>query len=279
MKSQTILIIFVFALWGCELKHSNVLDPIPSTPVLLSARLSQNEINTDTITTNNSQAPLTSIPITIRVYAAADMKGLAGQITASVTDPLRSTSYTTVALANNGVTPDSSSADSIFSGTLSFTIDKAFVGPLQVGFGITTDENLRTNSIILPLTIKRNNTAPVIGHLIAPDTVTLQATSQLIVLMITATDIDGQSDIQKVQFKSYVANDTIPRSTIQMFDDGGKDQTPGNGNTDKFPGDGVYTVTVELPSTASKGTRRFEFQGFDRSNAGSNIMNHFIVIN
>jgi hypothetical protein len=279
MKQRTLLAILLITLVGCELKHSSIIDPVPTIPVLLSAWLSQNEINTDTITTNNSQAPQTTFPISFKVYAKVDFKGIAGNVTVGVSDPVRSTAYASLHLHNDGVAPDTSSADSIFSGTVSMTIDKSFVGPLQVAFGISTDDELRTNSILLPLTIKRNNTPPTIGHLIAADTVTLLSSSQLIVLMINATDVDGQADIQRVQFKSYIANDTIPRSTIQMYDDGGKDQTPGNGNTDKFPGDGVYTVTVELPPTASKGTRRFEFQAFDRSNTGSNIINHFIVIN
>jgi hypothetical protein len=117
----------------------------------------------------------------------------------------------------------------------------------------------------------KGNSAPAISDLTAPDTLIVGSSSVIFTITIRVSDPDGQSDIRKVYFKSYRPDGTTSGSTFTLKDDG---QTYG----DVTAGDGIYTITPQLPSTTARGTWRFEFKAEDRRKAESNIINHLITI-
>jgi len=94
-------------------------------------------------------------------------------------------------------------------------------------------------------------------------------------LSIKATDPDGQSDIQKVFFNSYRPDGSPSTGNpFQMFDDGNFNGQSG----DSEAGDGIYSLTVQLPTTTQRGTYRFVFQATDRSGAQSNEVSHLLRV-
>lgn len=145
---------------------------------------------------------------------------------------------------------------------------------MYVEFVAEGDGGFRSNSIILPLRIVRLNRPPVLSDLQAPDTVTLGSQEQHIRLRVNAVDPDGQEDIQRVFFNSFLP-DGRPSSNnpFQLFDNGDL-----QGNGDETKGDSVYSAIIKLPPNTATGTYRFEFQAFDRLNEGSNIITHRLTV-
>lgn len=119
----------------------------------------------------------------------------------------------------------------------------------------------------------QDNIAPFISDaLIDPDT-TAVTTSQVILTSIKAFDENGLSDIEKVYFVVYRPNGTTNGIQNLMFDDG-DDSLHG----DKVSGDGIYSLKIQITSSNTKGTYRFEFSAKDRGGKLSNIINYNVLI-
>ncbi|MDD8017425.1 MAG: hypothetical protein PHP42_03520 [Bacteroidota bacterium] len=261
---------------GCKLQNSTEVEQAISVSIIKFAQLEKDTINTDKIFVNGEKKP-TDI-LTISIGATARYVSLASEdnIVAAITDETGSTVYGNAILHNDGITPDVSKNDSIASGTVTFTLPRTTVGKLLAHFA-TSQTDYPSNKIILPLEIIRKNATPIISNLVSPDTVTVGATPEFIFMSVAVSDSDGLDDLQKVQFNSFKP-DGSPSSgnPFAMYDDGGANKLPGN--DDKVAGDGVYSLTIQLPPTVTKGTYRFEFQAFDKSNAQSNTIIHQIVV-
>jgi hypothetical protein len=119
----------------------------------------------------------------------------------------------------------------------------------------------------------QNNIAPIVSNLTAPDSTKLDTVKVLIFLSLNAEDQNGQNDIELVYFNSFIPPNGNPSSNnpFKMFDDGT--------NGDQTPGDGIYSLIIELPPTGvTKGTYRWEFQARDRGKKLSNVIIHNILI-
>ncbi|RKY99911.1 MAG: hypothetical protein DRQ13_01410 [Ignavibacteriae bacterium] len=117
----------------------------------------------------------------------------------------------------------------------------------------------------------QTNIAPVISNIVAPDTAVIGVDTTIFV-SVDVHDDNGLNDIDVVFFNSFLP-DSTPSSgnPFIMFDDGT--------NGDLVPGDGTYSLIVELPSSGvARGTYRWEFQAMDRGGKSSNIIIHFLEI-
>jgi len=115
------------------------------------------------------------------------------------------------------------------------------------------------------------NIAPAISNLIVPDTAVVGIDTTIFV-SVDVHDDNGLNDIDVVFFNSFLP-DSTPSSgnPFIMFDDGT--------NGDLVPGDGTYSLIVQLPSSGvSLGTYRWEFQAMDRGGKSSNIIIHFLEV-
>ncbi|HWP82539.1 MAG TPA: hypothetical protein VNN76_07780 [Bacteroidota bacterium] len=177
---------------------------------------------------------------------------------------------------DDGVFPDSAALDGVVRKFAQFTMKRVEIRPVMVETWAQTDQGLRSTSMMLPLTIVRANQPPVVSNLQAPDTVRLTSTTQVILLEIRATDPNGQTDITRVIFQSF-RPDGSPSSgnPFFMYDDGG---TLGSNSGDRVAGDGLFSRAISLPPNTGQGTYRFEFQAFDRSNAASNMITHYVTV-
>jgi len=267
----------VLALWSicCEKNDSSVVDSTGSAPQLSSASVAPSTVNTDTINVNGLRSPDDILTLSVLVSARvshADGPSHISSVSFNLGDQQELTQYAAGTLHDNGLDGDSSAGDGIYSSLVQFQIIRSAVGSLRLDISADDPLGYESNHIVLPLTLERLNHPPVLSNLVAPDTVQLANQDQTLRLTVMASDTDGLSDILKVSFNSYKPDNSLTGgSPFLMYDDG---QSGG----DSKAGDGIYTLTVALPSTTTPGAYRFEFEAVDRSSAVSNVLVHTITI-
>jgi hypothetical protein len=112
--------------------------------------------------------------------------------------------------------------------------------------------------------------APQLVGVNSPDTVRIPASGTLLIqITATATHRNGVGFIREV-----LATRTDNRSiTFQLLDDGDRNGLSG----DLIAGDGIFTATLQVPSTNLPAVRTFEYQAIDRNNTRSNVISRRIV--
>lgn len=275
-KLLLLIVAFVVLNLRCTLDDASVIEPSTETLYFSSITMTPDSINTDTIFVNGTQTPNDVIQLSATVVVQSNRQQQEIGVVASVKEPGSSTVLSSIALHDDGVTPDAVKGDSLYSGTLTVSIKRSFYGKLLVtASGSSSVAN--STSISTYLVITRNNRPPVIDSVEVPDTLVVGSSTQLLNLYAYVNDEDGLADIERVFFRSYLLPDTTTGSApFLLYDDGGANNA--SGNTDKVPGDGEYTLTVQFPPTATKGIRRFVFQAIDKSGTLSNSVQHDIVV-
>jgi len=281
MKTLNTKLLFVIAAFAildlrCTLEDSSVVEPSTETLYVTSINIAPDSVNTDTMFVNGAQTPNDIIQLSAIVVVKANRREQQLSINASAKEPGSSSLLSSASLHDDGIAPDATKGDSLYSGKLTVSIKRSFYGKLLItASGSSSVAN--STSVSTYLTITRNNRPPVIDSVEAPDTLIVGSSTQLLNLYAYAKDDDGLADIDRVFFRSYLLPDTTNGSSpFFLYDDGGANNA--NGNTDKVPGDGVYTLTVQFPPTATKGIRRFIFQAVDKSGTLSNSVQHDIVV-
>jgi len=250
---------------SCEKKDSSVIDSIGSAPKLSASSLSVSTVNTDTMNIGPVRNPEDVLTISINAYTRV----VPGTLT-----PVSSVQYTfrngngssilaAGSLLDDGNPPDTQRNDSLYSGRLTFQIVRSTVGVVRVELFAEDASGYKSNSAILPLEIVRSNQPPVLSNLVAPDTVHTSSQSTFLVT-VRATDPDGQADIRSV-------TRTTPSNLVLPLNDAGQ-------NGDGVPGDGIFSETVLLSPPPPTGPYDFRFQAHDRSNVGSNVIIHRIIV-
>jgi hypothetical protein len=273
------LLCFVAALavlGGCERDESSVIDSAGTPPILLQLSLSPSTVNTDSINIGSSRKPEDVLPISVSVTAQLDPATMSriAAVRYALTNSDGTASIASGELLDNGQGVDVSKGDGFYSGTVTFQIKRVEVGAYRILVDAEADNGFESNTIVAPLFVYRGNRPPTLSILQAADTVRLGNQSQQLTLRVSADDPDGLADIIRVILNSSKP-DGSPSSgnPFQLFDDGSAAD-----HGDERAGDGIYSLIVTLPPATQTGTYRFEFQAFDRSNEGSNIVIHRITI-
>lgn len=121
------------------------------------------------------------------------------------------------------------------------------------------------------------NQPPLLTDLNAPDS--LIASGDTLKLSIRATDPNGQDDIFRVWFDSFLPNgDPAKGNPFTMFDDGGELSGENIRSGDLIRGDGIYSLIIQGPVPGQSGEFRFVFQAVDKQNALSNTVEHIIHV-
>jgi len=280
-------ICFSFLLFpGCEKQYDTVIDSAGIAPVLSDASFSLSIVNTDTINIGAVRNP--DDQLTIRGSAAVKVIHSAGaqeikNVQCSVIMDQSYSSLGECSLHDDGVFPDQTINDNIFSGYVDFKISRVDVGLFWIKFWSENltgyihfqDQQYQSNLILLPFQIVRLNQPPVISSLEMDTLVSLGVQDHLLQLRLTALDSDGQSDIRRVFFSSFKP-DGSPSSgnPHSLYDDGGASSISG----DIVAGDGIYGLKISLPNATPTGTYRFEFQAVDKSLDSSNVIIGNIVV-
>jgi hypothetical protein len=118
----------------------------------------------------------------------------------------------------------------------------------------------------------QDNIPPLISNTVVdPDTVVVTQPTAIFT-SVEATDLNGSADILEVYFIVYRPDSTTNNNKVQLFDDGNII------NGDEVAGDGIYSRLIQIDQNNQKGTYKFEFRAKDRSDAFSNIINHYVLI-
>ena len=121
------------------------------------------------------------------------------------------------------------------------------------------------------------NQSPLLTDLNAPDS--LIARGDTLKLSIRTTDPNGQDDIFRVWFDSFLPNgDPAKGNPFTMFDDGGELSGENIRSGDLIKGDGIYSLIIQGPVPGLSGEFRFVFQAVDKNNALSNTVEHIIYV-
>lgn len=271
-----LLLATAVAFLSCEKSSDTIIDTTGVLPPLLSQlTFSPDRINTDTIDVVHP-LPTDTVPISVIASVRAAIpegKGAVQQVVAQVFKAGESEPFFQQDMQDNGVSPDVGTGDRIYSAQISFKILRQEAGKFRIEFQAMGSSSLLSNKLVTSLLIQRLNKPPVLSDLQAPDTVAVSTSTVLIALSVKVSDPDGLQDIAKVQFNSFKP-DGSPSSgnPFQMYDDGKSEHGDATG------GDSIYSLIIQLPSNTAKGTYRFEFQVFDKLNAGSDIVVHRMVV-
>ena len=119
---------------------------------------------------------------------------------------------------------------------------------------------------------------PEIISVFAPDSII--ADNSLILLEVEVFDANGLSDIDRVIFFSVRPDGTIANNgnPFFLYDDGGMVSHGGVFSGDKSEGDGVYSLTIQIPPTTVKGTFTFRFRAVDKTGLKSPFFEHPVVV-
>jgi hypothetical protein len=270
-----VLIALLSSSEGCEKRENSLVDAVGRPPLLVQITTSPSSFNSDSINVGASRKPDDLLPLAAIITArttAYDENPLQS-VRFSIKSPSGDATLAEGVLVDDGSGADQSKGDGIYSGKATFQIQRVEVGVFRIEVSAQALNGFKSNTVIAPISVFRGNKSPVISDLQAPDTVQLGNDSQLLTLRIKVSDPDGLSDVVRVVFNSFRPDGGASSGNpFQMYDDGSA--THG----DDKAGDGSYSLIITLPPTSQTGTYRFEFQAFDRSNEGSNIIIHRITV-
>jgi hypothetical protein len=151
------------------------------------------------------------------------------------------------------------------------------LGPILGVYAIRVVAVDRDSARSLPLVAyvhlidRRVNQPPRIFNLQAPTSISRSAQPNVYTLTVDVSDPDGLDDISRVFFNSFLP-DGSPSSNnpFLMRDDGQQG--------DATAGDGRYSLTIQIDSSAPLGDFVFEFQAEDRAGNLSNKIVHTITV-
>ncbi len=276
LRASLPFIVVLLIFQSCEKKSDSIIDSAVSPPAIVSARITPSTINTDTINIGPIRNPNDVLPLHIIAYATAASPTGILDITAvqyMVTDENSQAVLAEGILKNDGLAPDYAANDSIYSGSIDLQIQRAFVGKFVITMWGEDESGGQSNAILQSLQIDRLNHPPVLSRLDLDTLIALGGDDHVLLIHVTATDTDGQADIQKVFFNSFLPSGSPSSGNpFLRYDDGGTVVREGVTSGDLFAGDSIYTLTVRLPRTTTPGAYRFEFHAVDRSLAQSNII-------
>jgi len=121
----------------------------------------------------------------------------------------------------------------------------------------------------------QNPQAPTLSNLVAPDTVQIDPSNVVqIVMTIDVFDPQGLSDIKFVRFRSFLPNgNEATDSPFDLSDDGNTAVTG-----DESAGDGTFSILINLPPGTTPGNFLFIFQAEDKSGEQSNVIEHTLTV-
>jgi len=272
-----ILLLAALLFSACERSVDTPADKDLSRPYLHDLQIFPESFNTDTILVGGGTDPDDILNLSFNCVVIADRN--AGSPTPAVRYtvglPAEERVFAEGALRDDGVNPDISANDGIFTGTVAFSIRRVDIGKFEVALNGYYDPASPSNIVRHAFDVFRSSSPPVIAGLSAPDTVILPGPGQVSLLLITldASDPDGQADLREVFFR----NRDSPSDTTRKFlllDDGHVTGVSG----DSTANDGTFSIIVQLPYGTPAGTYRFLFEATDRSGIGSNTILHPLTV-
>ena len=259
----SLLIVAVAGLWtftGCEKEYTNIVSPQTASYKITGLT----QLNSFTRTETDS---------VLAIHLTIDDPTVINGVSIILLDPDNDkVAGFPVSLLDNGKESngDAASGDGIFTNLI--VMSKNYVSgnySLDYNLSIKNGSTSKAASQTFSFNNGQSNVAPVISNLTAPDTLTVNDTT-IILLTIEAADSNGLADIERVFFKSYRPDGTTSGVAFPLYDNGR--------DGDAAAGDGIYSGIISVYPSNQKGTYRFEFQAIDRGKKTSNIIIHRITL-
>lgn len=264
---------------GCDKNQLGTVDVKGNPPQVSNAVLSPDSINIDSITPVNGSYTAT----TVARVSVVDPEGAGSitEVTASAIRPGSESAFSLYALRDDGVAPDAAADDGIYSGSIQFQLVRSQAGRYRIQLASLDKDGLQSRVLEIPYFVKRNNSAPRLSNISAPDTITLPSGGSLLVSMsVAAADSDGLADIQSVYFRSLTS--TSPDFKFYLKDDGGTEPAAAplfQPSGDAVAGDGLFSILVPLRDTPTvRRTNIFAFQAIDTFGDTSATLIHYLTV-
>lgn len=263
LKYFIIPVILGIFISSCEKDDDSVIDPILHFPNLLSTSFSPVLFDSDTVNAIATAVVTSEEPIR--------------RVTVTVHDPLSSTEV--FELKDDGVAPDTTANDGTYNGRIFFVRTCRLVGNYRAEFIAENESGLFSGSDNKNFVVENTNNSPpsVSGIVITPDS-TQSGVNAFFIFMITATDPDGQCDIQRVFYTGLRPNNT-QLTPLDLFDDGSCCIIPPFNTTsgDTTANDTKFTrrTSGAPPDT---GYYRYYIRAVDRSGDTSNVLADSIYV-
>ena len=280
-----IALLWVLPLMGCDENQLGFLDSRTNTPVLREAFLSTREINIDSLSTSNGSYLIVDT-VRVRVDARGDDLNTVS-VLVSVFRPSDPLAFFVQTLRDDGIGPDATADDSIYTLRFQFNATRAQAGKYKIQISARNEVGLSANGVDLFLLLKRKNSKPQLFDLQAPDTVQIPAQPQDTVnvqFRVSVADSDGLADVAQVLLGRL---DTPTSVRIPLRDDGGLGLPFNFADTngvlvprrsgDAVAGDGIYTITIPLLYSSTARTNLFGFQAIDTFGDTSATLPHYIT--
>jgi hypothetical protein len=271
---SALALLFALGAAGCEEAGLAPRDSSPIAPGVSNPGVSPSTVNIDSLTPSGG---IYEITLTVSATATdADGQGDLVSVRAEAIRPGGGAAFIQGTLHDDGVSPDLASGDSIFTGTLVIRTTRSQAGVYRIRCIAQDRATLRSRGVEAACFVTRNNTPPAIDSLSlsAPDTLVRPASGSLLFrVSIAAGDSDGLGDIGRVFMENLA---TLTRFTL--LDDGGTAQTGGITSGDSLAGDGIFTITFGLPSSAPAGILHYRLQALDAAQDTSRSVPYTLVI-
>lgn len=180
-------------------------------------------------------------------------------------------------LFDTGSNGDTAPGDGIFSVKITNSFARKRVGNYSFRVQAMDRQAQLSNPLVEVVEVMNaENLPPQINRVTAPDTLVLHPTNVIITtLLVEVTDPQGLGDIQSVFFNSFLPPDNRPSSQnpFYMNDDGNK-----NVSGDVIAGDGIYSLTINLPPNTPPGDYTWVFEAVDLSGASSEQIPHVVTV-
>jgi hypothetical protein len=262
---------------SCERSVDTPADTDLSRPYLHDLQIYPGSFNTDTILVDGGTDPqdLLTLSLNCVVIADKDPGSPTPTVRYTIALPADERVYAEGYLKDDGATPDLGAGDGIFTGTVTFSIERVDIGRFEVAIDGYYDPASPSNTVRHSFDVGRSSRPPAISGLNAPDTVILPGPGQVSLLLITlgASDPDGQGDIREVFFRNLDSPSDTTRKFF-LLDDGHVTGVSG----DSVANDGTFSIIVQLPYGTPAATYRFLFEATDRSGIASNTILHPLTV-
>ncbi|MBN2090572.1 hypothetical protein JW964_13255 [candidate division KSB1 bacterium] len=181
-----------------------------------------------------------------------------------------------VNLQDAGQDGDAAAGDGIYSALISIDFTQNKVGTFSFRFQARDKaKNLSSPLVKTSKVANYLNVPPTISSLEAPAELTLSTLDVVTATMtVEVDDPQGLTDIQFVYFNSTKPDGKPAAGNPFYLNDDGNQPTSG----DKVKGDGIYSITINLPPGTAKGEYTFVFEAVDFSRAKSNQITHKLTV-
>jgi len=179
-------------------------------------------------------------------------------------------------LRNDGEEGDEIANDAVYSYSLNSKFSRDVVGKFTARIQVIDAAQNKSRPVTKIIdVIKSDNDPPVLFNLVAPDTMRLLTNkSATATLMVSVSDPQGLDDIREVYFNSYKPDgNPSTGNPFKLLDDGNTSQSG-----DETANDGIYSITIVLPSTTPTGDYLFIFEAVDNQDFKSETKEHTITV-